>query len=338
MKEEHYVVVGNGPAGNEAATTLRDKAPSARITLIGREHRMCYRPKLLPAYLSGTIEEEGLYALPLEHYQEKDIKLRLGQRVVGLIPDRKELVLDHKEIVPFTGLILAVGGTPRIPENLHIFRELMFTLKTVSDAKRWMKHLREVEHVLMIGGDLTSFAVTQALLDMGKRVAFVLNEESFRPLRSSPEIYEEAAHVLKARGVEVIEGRRVRGMSRLGQDSIEVMVEDKRISTQMVGAFFGLVPDVGFLVRSGLHIESGVLVDETLHTGSEGIYAAGDCAQVYHPALRDYWVSIGHDNAANLGRIAAQNLLGEQIEVRVPAESIFQVDGIKVNTSWWKEF
>jgi NADPH-dependent 2,4-dienoyl-CoA reductase/sulfur reductase-like enzyme len=87
-----------------------------------------------------------------------------------------------------------------------------------------------------------------------------------------------------------------------------------------------------------LTIERGVLVDETLNTGFEGVYAAGDCAQVYHTQIRDYWVSIGHDNAVNLGRIAALNLLGEKRKAETKGESILCHDGVRVNTSWWKDF
>jgi len=106
----------------------------------------------------------------------------------------------------------------------------------------------------------------------------------------------------------------------------------------MVGAFFGLVPDVGFLSRSGLTIDRGILVDEYLNTGFEGIYATGDCAQIYHPEIRDYWVSIGHENARNLGRIAALNLAGGRVRADVGKESIFDIEGIRVNTSWWMEY
>jgi NADPH-dependent 2,4-dienoyl-CoA reductase/sulfur reductase-like enzyme len=79
-------------------------------------------------------------------------------------------------------------------------------------------------------------------------------------------------------------------------------------------------------------------VDEYLNCGFEGVYATGDCAQIFHPEINDYWVSIGHDNAKFLGKVAALNLLGGKIEVDIARESIFEVQGIKVNTSWWTEF
>ena len=72
-------------------------------------------------------------------------------------------------------------------------------------------------------------------------------------------------------------------------------------------------------------------MDEYLNAGFEGIYATGDCAQVYHPELGDYWVSIGHDNAVNLGRLAAMNLVGGKIPAEVGKERLFDIQGIKVN-------
>ena len=124
----------------------------------------------------------------------------------------------------------------------------------------------------------------------------------------------------------------------MSEDIIEVETECEKLSVGAVGAFFGLVPDVKFLVRSGLDIDRGVLVDEKLRTRFTNVYAAGDCAQVYNPVIRDYWVSIGYENARTLGRIAAMNMLGGMMEAETRAESIFSLNGVKVNTSWWMEF
>ena len=338
MPREHLVVIGNGPAGNAAAHTLREKAPEARVTLVSRDHGGCYRPHLLPDYIAGKIAESELYVSTLKSYKENGIKLRGSQRVVDVNLERREIALDHKERVPFDGLILAVGGKPRIPEPLLVFQELMFTLKTLEDARKWIETLSRVESILMIGGDLTSLAVTKALLHLGKKVIFMLNEDAFWPLRPGSACFEEVTKRLEERGVEVLRCRNFKGMARVSDHSYQVHLDDQRINVDRVGAFFGLVPDIGFLARSGLPIDRGVLVDEYLSTCFEGVYATGDCAQIYHPEIRDYWVSIGHDNAVALGQIAAFNLLGARVQAEVAKESIFDVQGIKVNTSWWTEF
>ena len=335
MAKEHFVVIGNGPAGNQAARTLKKEAPEARVTVISRDPCSAYHPHLLPELIAGNIDEEELYSCSLDFYGSRGIKLRCGQEVVALIPERRELLLDHKEIIPFTGLIIAVGGRPRIPEPLLIFKDLMLTLKTLGDARQWSEALTHAETILIIGGDLTSLAMTRSLMGMGKQVLFVLNEDAFWPLRCNDELYAER---LRSRGVKVLENRNIRGMTRLSDGAYRIRFEGLEIRVDLIGAFFGLVPDVRFLTGSGLTIDRGILVNENLNTGHEGIYATGDCAQIYHPEIRDYWVSIGHDNAFTLGRIAALNLLGACLRVTVSPGSIFDVEGIKVNTSWWMEF
>jgi NADPH-dependent 2,4-dienoyl-CoA reductase/sulfur reductase-like enzyme len=338
MSEEHFIVIGNGPAGHHAAVTLRLEAPGARITLISKEPHGCYRPHLLPKWIAGSLNEEALYVCPVEEYKKMAIKFRSGQKVVALNPSQRELILDHKEVLRFSGLIMAVGGKPRIPEPLLIFRDVFFTLKTLEDARVWREQIPQVESVLIMGGDLTSLAVTKALLSLGKKVYFTANEEAFWPLRWSLPLFEEMSHRLRQKGVEVLADQRLKGITRKGDRDYEVQVGRQTVRVGLIGAFFGLTPDVRFLARSGLKLDRGILVDEYLNTGFKGVYATGDCAQIYHPELRDYWVSIGHDNAVELGRTAALNLAGSSVKADTAGKCVFEVQGIRVNSSWWTEF
>jgi len=337
MSGEHYLIIGNGPAGREAAITLREKAPQSRVTVISKENVRCYQPHLLPQFIAGQVSEEELFTLPFSFFKERDIKLRLGQCVVDVDFHKSQVTMAHKEIIPYTGLIIAVGGTPRIPERCHRYRDRMLTLKTLTDARMWAEKLQKVSSALIVGGDLTSFALTRTLLAMGKRVSFLLNEESLWPVRCDDQVFREARVKLEQGGVEALRGT-IQDIVRRSETSLEVTVDNKTFETGIVGAFYGLRPDVGFLAGSGLTIERGILVDEYLKTEVDNVYAAGDCAQVYHPGLKDYWVSIGYGNAENLGRIAASNLMGEKTPVETPQESILCAEGVRVNTSWWLEF
>lgn len=336
MKNQHYVVIGNGPAGNEAALTLREHAKDARVTLISKETGGCYRPHLLPRFISGGFTEENLHVFSPSSYKELGIKFRSNQEVVGLNPESREIFLDHREIIKYDGLILALGGKPRIPEGLMVFSDLMLTLKTIDDAKRWSKRLEKAESVLMIGGDLTSLSLTRQLIEMDKKVYFALNKNAFWPMRFSKSLYNEVSEKLIQRGVTMLNYSKIKSMNSLPEGGVEVHTNKETVCADIVGGFFGLIPDVGFLTGSGLKIDRGILVDEYLNTGFDGVYATGDCAQVYHPEINDYWVSIGHDNAVTLGKTAALNLIGDKIKAE--PENIFNVQGFCVNSSWWMEF
>lgn len=338
MSVQRFVIIGNGPAANHAADSLREKAPESRITILSKDPFRSYRPHLLPDFIAGVLKEEDLYFRPHTYYKERDIILRLGQSVINIDFSKRNAILEHKELVPFDGLIVATGGKPRIPEQFRLFEELMLTLKTPTDAKLWIHKLAINKAVLIIGGDLTSLSLTKALLKLGKHVRFILNEDAFWPRHLNDELSRAVTERLEQRGVEVIHCRRIKRITQLQENLLEVETDSEIIQAGILGAFFGLIPDVRFLVKTGLDIDHGVLVNEFLRTRFADVYAAGDCAQVYHPELRDYWVSIGYENAAALGRIAALNLLGSSLEVRVEPESILDVSGVKVNTSWWTEF
>ncbi len=338
MAGDHFIVIGNGPAGSQAAFTLREKAPDAEVSIITREREGCCHSHLLPKFLAGTVSKKDLFAISFDDYIKKGIKLRTGQSIVNVDISKREVLLDHKEILPFSGLIIAVGGKPRIPEPLLVFKDLLYPLKSFSETTIWQKKLLNVDSILMLGGDLTSLAVTKALLTLEKKIYFMLNEDAFWPLRFNKTLYKEVSRKLTEKGVEVLTGLKIKSIARISEDVCRVRIDDQEIEAGLIGAFFGLVPDVKFLVRSGLQIDRGILVDEYLSTGIEGIYATGDCAQIYHPELHDYWISIGTKNAKALGRLAAVNLLGGMEKTKVSKESIFDIDGIKVNTSWWSEF
>ena len=337
MAHERFVIVGNGPAANAAALTLREKAPDALVTIISKEAYGHYKPYLLPDFIANEISEKELYVEPPGFYKERNIKLRLGQEVADTRLARHEVMLAHKEVIRFDGLVLAVGGAPRIPEPLLVFEDLMLTLKTVADAKIWKKKLKLVDSVLIVGGDLTSFAFARSLLSLGKKVSFILDEGAFWPVQLTDEVRSRAAENLQKMGAEVIPCRKVKSIACIHEDLCEVDTDIGKTQAGVVGAFFGLTPNVKFLAKSGLHIERGVLVDEYLKTSFDGVYAAGDCAQVYQPQIKDYWVSIGYDNATKLGRIAALNLIGEAVSAEASLESIYTVEGVTVNTSWWQE-
>ena len=116
------------------------------------------------------------------------------------------------------------------------------------------------------------------------------------------------------------------------------LIDRRPQTSDLVGAFFGLIPNVDFLVGSGLDIERGILVDEYLRTNLPDVWAAGDCAQVYNPAIRNYWVSIGWPNAQRLGEAAARNMLGARARAEEPPANVLTYEGIKVQTAWWREF
>jgi NADPH-dependent 2,4-dienoyl-CoA reductase/sulfur reductase-like enzyme len=75
-------------------------------------------------------------------------------------------------------------------------------------------------------------------------------------------------------------------------------------------AGIGIKPNIDLARAAGLKVEEGILVDELLQTSQPGIYAAGDAAEFYNPALGKRLRVEHEDNANSMGRQAGRNMAG----------------------------
>ncbi|HPQ42566.1 MAG TPA: FAD-dependent oxidoreductase, partial [bacterium] len=237
-------------------------------------------------------------------------------------------------------LLICSGGVPHVPEIYYQFRPYLTRLKRLSTAREIRKRLPEIRKIVLLGGDLISVRLAAALIQSGREVTFVLDDYAFWPVDAVPEIRESLEKTLDKMGAEVLSGDpMVRVEQTAGGHPPQYTVvtrSGREIPAEMVGAFFGFKPDVDFLIRSGLDIDRGILVNDHLQTAHEDVYAAGDCAQVYAPQLKNYWVSVGWKNAMLLGEIAAHNMVGQGEQARKPPVELFEFSNVQLKTPWWQ--
>ncbi|MBN1551366.1 NAD(P)/FAD-dependent oxidoreductase [bacterium] len=338
MTQKHFVIIGNGAAGNRAADVLREGDSHAKITIISDEFFHFYYRHRLKDFIVGNIDETSLTVRSSEYYHDKHIRLRLGQQVIKIDLNSQLLYLKHMELVRYTHLLLCTGGKPRMPEIHYRYREHFTSMITLDDAKHMKQQLPAVKRMIVVGGDLISVQITKRLLNAGIEVVFLVDRDAFWPLTFSDVIEKDFNRALRRAGAKIISDDAIVNIEKLGHMAYQVRTRSgENLECNLVGGFFGLVPQVDFLVGSGLDIDRGILVDEHLKTHFDNVYAAGDCAQVYNPQLSNYWVSIGWGNAVKLGEIAAHNMLGSPDTAIRPPINVLDYEGIEVKTEWWQE-
>lgn len=337
---DHIVIIGNGIAANRAAEVIRGFDRESRLTLISREFFVFYHRHRLPEFITGMVDEQDLAIRNPDYYRERNIRLRLGQTVRKIDLKNKTLFLSHMEKVHYSRLLICSGGIPHIPEIYYPYRPFFTTLKKLSDARGLKKRLPMITKIVILGGDLTSIRLADALMAAGKQITFILDDFAFWPVESGAEMKSTLAAVLQNKGFQVISDDPLERIEQISQDDPpEYRVRTRSghvLQAEMVGAFFGFRPDVDFLIRSGLDIDRGILVDDKLQTAHPDIYAAGDCAQVYVPHLKNYWVSIGWRNASILGEVAAHNIMGTEKTASYPGEQRIQFGDMYLRTPWWQ--
>ncbi len=335
---DHYVIIGNGPAGNHAADVLRKNDPDARITLLSNESMLFYYKHKLPALIKGTIGDTELSVKGARDYKEKNIRLRLGQEVERIDPRENRIYLKHMEIMSYTKLLIASGASPRVLPLVSNFAKHLKLFSSFTDALNQIGDIRNGRRYLVLGGDLVSFKFVRMLKSMGKEVDCLLYPDAFWPFTLTKDMAEAVNKSLTKDGIRVLSNDGLKSMNQTCE-GIDVVTDNGYTATfDSVYAFLGMVPNISFALGSGIDTDRGILVNDHLKTNFNNVYAAGDCAQIYNPDIKSYWLSVGWKNAAVQGAVAAENLLGAGYVITPSPKSILSVEGFTVDTSWWENF
>ena len=318
-----HVIIGNGPAGVVAAETLRHADSQAEITLIGDEVEPPYSRMAIPYLLMGDISEAGTYLRKdADHFERLRIRLVHG-RVEGIDPGAHSLSLADGRILPYDRLLIATGSHPVSPPIPGIDSPLVLACWTLADARAIAARIAPGVRVLQMGAGFIGCIIMESLAARGPHLTVVEMGD-----RMVPRMLDEVAGTLirrwcQGKGVRVLTGRRVVAIAPVGQ-ALEVRLDDGE--TLQVDALInatGVKPNIAFLEGSGMAINTGVLVDESMQTSIAGIYAAGDVAEALEFGTGRRVVNAIQPDAVEQARTAALNMAGRQ--AALPGTFVFNV-------------
>jgi len=301
-----YLIIGGGMTAVAAARGIRKSDPDGRIGIISNESHPPYkRPFLSKALWTGTRLSKVWLS-----FDSKQVELHLSRSVTRIDRESRQ-VIDHTgAIYSYDKLLLATGGTARhLPwdvEGLIYFRNLddYLNLKALAEKR---------DHFVVIGGGFIGSEIAAALTTTGRQVTMIF-PEALIGMRIYPQ--ELAAHITacyRSQGVKVIAGDTPASITRIA-DRYEIRTAaGLTVHADGVVAGIGLSCNTGLAAQAGLAVDNGILVDEFLQTADADIYAAGDVANFFNPALGSRMRVEHEDNANVMGEIAGLNMSGERI-------------------------
>ena len=304
------VIVGASLAGLRAAETLRREGYEGRLVLVGDERHLPYdRPPLSKELLAGEWEPEQI-TLRKQPYDDLDLDLWLGRRATGLDTGDRVLELDGDERLPFDGLVIATGSRPRtLPGTPPL--DGIFVLRTLDDCLAIRARLDARPRVVVIGAGFIGSEVAATCRGRGLEVTVL--EMLPVPLARGvgPVIGEACGRLHHDHGVDLRCGVAVAGFE--GRDRVERvrLADGTAIDADLVVVGVGVVPETGWLERSGLALDDGVVCDETC-LAAPGIVAAGDVARWPNALFDGESMRVEHwTNATEQGVAAALRLLAD---------------------------
>jgi NADPH-dependent 2,4-dienoyl-CoA reductase/sulfur reductase-like enzyme len=305
-----YVVVGAGPAGVVAAETLRQKAPSKEVLMIGDEAEPPYSRMAIPYVLTGLIGEQGTYLRKREnHYDLSGIGYLQGT-VSSVDPVAKNLTLSDGTKQSYEKLLIATGASPIEPPVSGLDLPAVHHCWTLEDARAIMSHADEGDPVVMIGAGFIACIILEALIGRGVDLTVVEALDRMVPRM----VDETAGNMIKRwcedKGVTVETSTRVTAVREGADGRLSVELDSgKTISARLVVVAAGVKSNTDFLDGSGIKIEDGIIVNHKLETSVADVYAAGDCAQGPDFSTGGWSVHAIQPTAVDHGRIAALNMV-----------------------------
>ncbi|MDG5487065.1 FAD-dependent oxidoreductase [Sphingomonas sp. BGYR3] len=281
--QDHYdiAIVGAGHGGAQLAITLRQRGYDGTIALIGEEPELPYeRPPLSKEYLSGDKPWERMLIRQPAFWEERQIAMLTGRRVVSVDPITKQLATADGASIGYGQLVWATGGAPRRLACDGADLSGVFTVRTRADADTMIAALPGVEQVVVIGGGYIGLEAAAVLTKLGRRVVLIeaLDRVLARVAGEPLSRFFEDAH--RAHGVDLRLNSAVACIEGTDGRATGVRLADGEIiPAQMIVVGIGIVPAVEPLLAAGAQGGAGgVLVDGECRTSLPDIFAIGDCA------------------------------------------------------------
>jgi NADPH-dependent 2,4-dienoyl-CoA reductase/sulfur reductase-like enzyme len=303
-----YLIVGGGMTADAAVRGIREVDPDGSIGLIGSEPDPPYkRPPLSKKLWQG----KALESVWLKTDQF-GIDLHLGRTAKVLDPRRQCVVDDRGTEYGYDKLLLATGVTPRrLPFGGH--RVIYY--RTLHDYHRLRQETTRGRRFAVIGGGFIGSEITAALTTNGKDVVMIFPDDGIGSRLFPADLSGFLNDVYRDQGVEVLTGSTVDDVIERGEGLV-LKVRDARttatrgVEVDGIVAGIGARPNVDLAEAAGLTVDDGIVVDAFLRTNHHDIYAAGDVAAFWQPALGKRRRVEHEDNARTMGRLAGRAMAG----------------------------
>lgn len=314
------IIVGGVAAGMSAASRIKRIKFDTEVVVYEKGHVLSYGACGMPYLISDVIKKpESLVARQKEHFEKMGIKVHLGHEVIDV--DEGQKTLRIKDIASgnvisdsYDKLLIATGASPIVPGLEGIDLDGIETLSTYDDGIRIKSIVKEksIKNVGIIGAGFIGVEMVEAMLELEKNVTLIefksqilpnFDKEVVAPLQE--EIMRKGAHLKLSEKVVAFEGN--------GRVS-RIITDKNSYDVDLVIMCIGVRPNISFMKNTTVKMlrNGAISVNKKMESSSPDIYAAGDCASVYHRVLdtMDAYIPLG-TNANKQGRVVGEVISGK---------------------------
>ena len=268
----------------------------------------------MPYYIGDVIKDEKrLVARTPEKFKESGIDVRLKTRVDDIDADERVVRLSDRTILPYDDLVIGTGTASFVPPIPGIELEGVFTLKKLTDAIRIKAYLKERQcrKAVIVGAGFIGMEMTEAFRGLGLETQIV-HRGTVPVNRWDPELSSMVLEELNRYNVPFLTKTEIVSIEQGRDFPLRLNTSKGELEADLILLALGVRPDVKLAKDMGIQIgrTGAIQVNFSQQTSREGIYAVGDCCEVFNRVSRR-WVHVPLGDIANKqGRIAGRNISG----------------------------
>ena len=305
MRKYTYLIIGGSMTADSAMRGIRECDAQGTIGLISAEKDPPYdRPPLTKSLWKGK-SLESIW----RQAETGNTEVLLERTVSAIDPAAKTVTDSGKSIYGFEKLLLATGGTPR---RLPFGGEDVIYFRTLGDYERLRNLTEKGRRFAVIGGGFIGSELAAALALNHKEVVMIFPGKGICDRMFPADLSQFVNDYYRQKGVEILSGQSATGLERQGDRLVLRTRNGREIAVEGVVAGIGITPNIELARMAGLETGDGIVVDDFLRTSQPDIYAAGDVASFYNPALEQRLRVEHEDNANTMGRMAGRNMAGKR--------------------------
>jgi 3-phenylpropionate/trans-cinnamate dioxygenase ferredoxin reductase subunit len=279
MMRFDVLIVGGGHGGAQVAVMLRTQKFEGSIAIVGDEPELPYeRPPLSKEYFAGEKEFERILLRPARYWDERDVTMLLGKRVVSVDPVGHSVTTDSGETFGYGKLVWATGGAPRMLPIPGGDLPGVQGVRTRSDADAMKAAAETAGQIVVIGGGYIGLEAAAVLRKAGKQVVLLEAQDRVLARVAGTELSRFYEREHRAHGVDLRLGVAVEAIEGESHATGVRLAGGEIIPADLVIVGIGIVPAVEPLIAAGAEGGNGVFVDRLCKTSLSDVYAIGDCA------------------------------------------------------------
>ena len=300
-----YLIIGNGIAGLSATEEIRKKDANAKILIVSAEKPSTYWRTRLSDLISKEFNDDDIYVKKEPWYSERHIDERLQTAVDKLDLDRNVAVLSDGEEIEYAKALLATGAHPFVPPIKNISSDGVFAIRTIDDLMNFKDYVNGKDKVVVIGGGILGLEAAYSAKLLGKKVTVIESFDYLLSRQLDQDLSQKLESTLNDMGISTYTGKNTSEILSKDGKVIGVKLDDgSTIDADAIMVQAGVRSNVEVAKNSGLEVDRGIIVDDTLQTEKENVFAAGDCAQIGNFTI-GLWTS-----SQEMGKIAGHNMTG----------------------------